>query len=149
MNTARKSARTRCFVLGLAVVLGIALGHGIAGADHHAGEGKQAAQPIVAKISADWCGTCTKMKPTIEALREKYGDRVQVVVLDVTDKDALAKSSAEAERLGISDFFARNRRSTGSVGIIVDGETLRVLRGEVDVARYDDVIEFAIEKSAS
>jgi thiol-disulfide isomerase/thioredoxin len=149
MNTAREITRIRYFVLGLAVVLGIALAHGIAGADHHLEDAKQATQPIIAKISADWCGTCTKLKPTIEALRVKYGDRVQVVVLDVTNKDAVAKSTAEAERLGISDFFARNRRSTGSVGIIVDGETLRVLRGEVDVARYDDVIELAIEKSAS
>jgi thiol-disulfide isomerase/thioredoxin len=149
MKISRKITRNRSITIALVAVLAIALAHGIAGADHHGEDAKQADQPIVAKISADWCGTCTKMKPTIEALREKYGDRVQVVVLDVTDKDALTKSTAEAARLGISDFFARNRRSTGTVGIIVDGETLRVLKGEVDVARYDDIIEFAIEKSAT
>ena len=147
MSPARRFSTSRC--IAIAAALGIALIHGIAAADHHTDDSKQAARPIVAEISADWCGTCTKMKPTIEALREKYGDRVEVVVLDVTDKTTLAQATAEAERLGISDFFDRNRRTTGSVGIIVAGETLRVLKGEVDAARYDDIIEFAIEKSAS
>jgi thiol-disulfide isomerase/thioredoxin len=103
----------------------------------------------VAEIAADWCGTCTKMKPTIEALREKYGDRVLVVVLDVSDKQAVSRSVQEAERLGISDFFERNKSRTGTVGIVARGETVRVLNGVTDLARYDDIIEYAIAQSAS
>jgi thiol-disulfide isomerase/thioredoxin len=149
MNTAREITRIRSLAIGLVAGLTAVLLQGAAAADHH-GKGEQTAdQPIVAKISADWCGTCTKMKPTIEALRKKYGDRVQVVVLDVTDKDALAKSTAEAERLGISDFFESNKSRTGTVGIIARGETVRVMKGETDVARYDEVIEYAIDQSAS
>jgi len=147
MDPARKIPTPRSLALILVAALGVALSHGIAAAEPEAAE--PAAQPIIAEISADWCGTCTKLKPTIEALREKYGDRVQVVVLDVTDQGTLEKAGAEAERLGIRSFFDRNRRTTGSVGVIVAGETLRVFRGEVDAARYEDVIELAIEKSAS
>ena len=50
------------------------------------------------------------MNPTFEALREQESGDARIVVLDVTDKQSLAASTAEADRLGIRSFFDATSR---------------------------------------
>ena len=146
MKIHRESIWNRHLGAALAALLAVGIGGLAAQAEEAAGNTK----PYVVKIHADWCGTCTKLNPTFEALQEKYGDRATLVVLDVTDKDKQAAATAEAKRLGIEEFYARYKSRTGTIGILLaDGETVRVLAGETDLARYDEVIELAIERSAS
>lgn len=143
MPTHRAALRILTFVLTISCLVGLGLGSARAG-------DPAVAKPFVVKIHADWCGTCTRLNPTFEALKQKYGERANLVVLDVTDKDTLAAATAKAKELGISEFFDRYKGRTGTIGILLaDGETVRVLAGETDLARYDDVIELAIERSAS
>ena len=42
-------------------------------------------KPTVLEFYADWCNTCQSMSGTIEALEEQYGDRVNLVMLDIDD----------------------------------------------------------------
>ena len=42
-------------------------------------------KPTLLEFYADWCGTCQSMSGTIEALEEQYGDRVNLVMLDIDD----------------------------------------------------------------
>jgi thiol-disulfide isomerase/thioredoxin len=107
-----------------------------------------AGKPVIAKIHADWCGTCTQLNPTMAALEERVGDEATVVTLDVTDKDAVAKSRAEAERLGIRKFFDSYKGKTGTVGVIApDGKIVQIYRGELDVDKYVAALKVA-EKEA-
>jgi thioredoxin 1 len=43
----------------------------------------QSKKPVLVDFWADWCQPCHAMAPTIEALAEKFGDRVLVAKLDV------------------------------------------------------------------
>ena len=107
-----------------------------------------AAKPIIAKIHADWCGTCTKLNPTMAELQERVGDQATIVVLDVTDKDAVAASAAEADRLGIRKFFDAYKSKTGTVGVIaVNGKIVQVYKGELDADKYVAALAVA-EKGA-
>ena len=90
------------------------------------------------KIHADWCGTCRKLNPTWARLREIHGDAVRFVVLDVTDRDSIARSLLDADRLGIRPIFNQYRSRTGTIAV-VDGRTLEaveVLKGQTDPERY-------------
>ena len=105
-------------------------------------------KPIVAKIHADWCGTCTRLEPTWEELQARYGDDVRFVVLDVTDREAIGRSAAEAQSLGITPFFEKNKGNTGVVGVIdAEGDVTQVFRGELDAKRYDESITAALGAS--
>lgn len=105
-------------------------------------------KPVIAKIHADWCGTCTQLNPTMAALEERVGDEATVVTLDVTDKDAVEKSRVEAERLGIRKFFDSYKGKTGTVGVIApDGKIVQIYRGELDVDKYEAALKVA-EKEA-
>ena len=138
-------------LLSLAAALG---GLALAGASAQAGEMKgemQAAtpaKPVIAKIHADWCGTCTRLNPTMAELEKRVGDEATVVTLDVTNKDAVAKSEAEAQRLGVKKFFDSYKGKTGTVGVIdTNGKIVQIYKGETDVDKYVAALERA-EKDA-
>ena len=39
---------------------------------------------------ATWCGPCRMLSPTVEALAEKYGDKIAFGSVNVDDEEALA-----------------------------------------------------------
>ena len=99
-------------------------------------------QPFVAYIHADWCQTCRMLAPTWLAIESEFGERAQLVKLDVSDRAAVERSTAEAERLGLSEFFREHRAATGTIGVI-DGRTrkpIAVMRGENDLSKYREAI---------
>ena len=94
------------------------------------------------KIHADWCGTCTRLDGPLDALQKKEGDNARYVLLDVTDREAVTASLAEADRLGIRTFFDEYKGRTGTVGVL-DGSTRKpvsVLKGEMDVVVYEEAL---------
>jgi len=95
-------------------------------------------EAVFVKIHADWCGTCQRLNPTWTELQSEFGDRADFVVLDVTDKDAVAKSRAEAERRGIVVFFDSYKSKTGTVAILDagSGEPRAIFKGELAVDKY-------------
>ncbi len=69
---------------------------------------KMAEKPLVVLVRADWCGICKALEPKIDELMQSYADKFDFVVLNITDKEAIAKSAETAKTLGLSDFFAVN-----------------------------------------
>src|SRR6266851_1151073 len=68
----------------------------------------KARRPTVAIIRADWCSACQKLEPTMMELKSQYGDRIDFVMLDVTDDSKAAQSAAKACKLGLGNFFEAN-----------------------------------------
>jgi thiol-disulfide isomerase/thioredoxin len=101
-----------------------------------------ASRPFVVKVHADWCGTCTALNPTWDELQSHVGGGARLVILDVTDRDAFTKSQAEAERLGLGDFFAEYKARTGTIAVLRgdNREKVEVMKGVRDVARYEAAI---------
>ena len=111
-------------------------------ADHHG-----SSKAMLVKIHADWCGTCTKLNTTWEVLQQEHGANVRFVILDVTNQSAVEKSRAEAERLGITALFDKYKASTGTVAVVnsATGETVSVMKGEFDAAKYASAIASLLE----
>ena len=129
----------RSALLGLAAVGALLL----AGAAAQAGE---SGKPMIVKIHADWCGTCTKLDATFEELQVKVGSDTEIVVLDVTDRDAVDASRARAEELGIVAFFNEYKGRTGTVGVFdASGTTIVVMKGEMDPEKYVEALKKARE----
>jgi thiol-disulfide isomerase/thioredoxin len=137
-------------IVGLAILVAIGFAVGPAGADHHEKSTMAHGKPMVVKIHADWCGTCTRLETTFEQLEKQIGSEARIVVLDVTDKAAVARSAAEADKLGIRDFFDSYKSKTGTVGVIdASGKTVTVLKGEMDPSKYVAAVEKAKGQGAS
>ena len=127
-------------LLGLAAMLAFAL----------ASHAEEPAKPMIVKIHADWCGTCTALEDTFEALEPQVGGDARIVILDVTDREAVARSQAEADRLGIRAFFDAHKSKTGTVGVLdAGGAPVVVMRGEMDPAKYVAAVKTAAGEPAS
>ena len=129
----------RSALLGLAAVGALLLANAPAQAE-------ESGKPMIVKIHADWCGTCTKLDTTFEELQVKVGSDAELVVLDVTDKDAVEASRARAEELGIVAFFDEYKSRTGTVGVLdASGTTIVVMKGELDAEKYVEALKKAPE----
>lgn len=150
ISMAIRFARRRGLRAALTAAIGLGLA-GLAQAGDPVSAEDDSSKPFVVKIHADWCGTCTKLNPTMAELRERQGDKIRYVQLDVTDKEALARSTSEADRLGIREFFDEYKSKTGTVGVLngASREPVTVLKGELDVAEYESALTKASAGGAS
>jgi thiol-disulfide isomerase/thioredoxin len=105
-------------------------------------------KPVVVDIYASWCPACQNIAPTIAQLKTKYTDKVNFVVLDVSDKSSIKAAETKARELGLSEFLGSSKTQTGSLAII-DPATGKILvhhRNNPDLAAYTKVLDVALAK---
>lgn len=77
-----------------------------------------AKRPWVVKVHAQWCPVCLFTKGTWSKIESTYGNRVNLVVFDVTSKATTEASRAEAKRLGLEAVFETHSREVGSIHVL-------------------------------
>lgn len=75
----------------------------------------ESGKPVLVDFSAEWCGPCRAIQPTLERLSEKHGDDFLIVKVDVDDSPELAM------RFEV--------RSIPTLVFLQDGETVERLTG--------------------
>jgi thioredoxin 1 len=66
--------------------------------------------PVLVDFSAEWCGPCKMMKPVLEQLKSKMGDKIRILRVDVDDNRELA--------------YKYSIRSVPTLMLFRDGKTL-------------------------
>lgn len=107
------------------------------------------AKPFVVKIHADWCATCRRVDAVWTKLGTEMADRVNIVEFDVSDRVAFEASRADADRLGLGEFFREYRSRTGTIAVLdcKSREPVAIMTGEVDLSKYLDAISKASRPS--
>ena len=105
-------------------------------------------KPVVVDIYATWCSKCKNIAPTLSSLKEKYKDKVNFVVFDVTDKKTSAASEKKAKELGLYKFFQDNKSKTSTVAIInpANGKVITQFRNNTNQDDYKKVLDAQIGK---
>ena len=74
--------------------------------------GNSSPQVFVAKVHADWCGSCRALEPIIVKLKDTFADDpVLFVTLDVTSKTTISQARLLAVVLGIEEQLKENNKT--------------------------------------
>ena len=66
-------------------------------------------KPVIVDYWAEWCGPCRMVAPVLEEIASEYGDKIQVVKLNIDDNPGVA------QRYGIMAIPTMNVFSGGEV----------------------------------
>jgi thioredoxin 1 len=72
-------------------------------------------KPVLVDYWAEWCGPCKMVAPVLEAIAEEYGDKLDIVKLNVDDNPVVT------QKYGILNI--------PTLGVFKDGEVVKELVG--------------------
>ena len=124
------------------ILTGLLIAGLITGAVYNLSYAENASKPRVVMFSAEWCGSCKILKPKLDQALANHPD-LQVVVFDMTDEAAKAKSVEQAAAQGLSDIYNAYAPKTG-VAVLVNGQGADT--GHLTKANSYDEIDAALTK---
>ncbi len=103
-------------------------------------------KPIVAIVKADWCGYCKRIDSVVSKLMEDYGERLNFVVFDVTNDEAVNESMKKAEMLGLGEFFTDFKNKTSTVAVLKNKEVVFKTSNNNNREKYVEAFEKVLKK---
>lgn len=56
------------------------------------GELINSSTPVLVDFSAEWCGPCKMMKPVLQQLHQRMGEKVRIIKIDIDQSPAAAQA---------------------------------------------------------
>jgi thiol-disulfide isomerase/thioredoxin len=105
-------------------------------------------KPVLVDVFASWCPGCKNIAPTLTELKKEYANKVNFVVLDVSDPAKTKETEALAKKLGLSKFLTDNKSKTSTVAIVnpETGDILTMFANNPNKSDYTKVIDTALAK---
>ncbi len=83
---------------------------------------------VLVDFFADWCGPCQAMQPILKAAKEKLGDRVRILKIDV-DKNQELSRRYEVMSIPQLMIFRNGKLVWQKTGMVQSAELVRILDG--------------------
>ena len=101
--------------------------------------------PVVVIIRADWCPYCKELEPKMVKLMEQFGEKLNFVTLDITNRETTEKARSAAKAAGLAAFFEANKTKASMVAIFKDKKQIFSTAHNTDSGDFTKAFEAAVK----
>jgi len=88
--------------------------------------------PVLVDFFAEWCGPCKMMKPILEDLRQRMGDDVRILKIDV-DKNPSVAGTFQIQGVPTLMLFKQGQVLWRQSGVVSAGQLEQVIKQKAAV----------------
>lgn len=83
-------------------------------------------KPVLVDFSAEWCGPCKMMKPILDELRKRMGDKIRILKIDI-DESPLVSSVYNIQGVPTLILFQQGNILWRQSGVVQTNQLERIV----------------------